>query len=78
MTDRSVVSRERCEESPLALRLVVLPEFRRRLEIIASLNGRAVEAEAALILHRAIMPNRIRAAELAAVDLEKLGAEVTS
>ena len=58
----------------LDLRALVLPEFLRRLEIIAGLNGRTVEAEAAHLLHRAIMPNATRAAELASVDLEKMAA----
>ena len=61
---------------PIDERTSILLPAQARLEIIASLNGRTVEAEAALILHRAIMPNRIRAAELAAEDLERLDAEL--
>ena len=64
------------EESWLDLRVPILPEFLRRLEVLASLNGRTVETEAAHLLHRAIMPNPDRAAELVAVDLEKIDAEV--
>ena len=59
-------------DEPLILRIALLPAFRARLRILADLNGRRPEIEAALILHMGIMPDPARAAELAVEDLGKL------